>query len=210
MQETRQYILKILKERGQATVEEIVADLQQQRGKITSVTVRHHLSILQEDNLITTPELQHRNTPGRPRHVYALTNKAFSYFPNNYQRLASSLLNQIQIRFPSEEVNVILEGVADSLASEACIPAGPMPNRLDATVDYLKQQGYNAHWESDTKGYTLHVKNCPYHGVAHRQETVCQMDARLITTLLGIVPRITDRISSGDSQCTFFIPDTAE
>ena len=81
MQETRQHILEILREIGQATVDDVVRALCERRGEITAVTVRHHLTRLQEDGLITAPELRHRNTPGRPQHVYKLTEKAQQHFP---------------------------------------------------------------------------------------------------------------------------------
>ena len=92
MQQTRRHILDILKAQGEATVDEIVEALQTRRGKqITAVTVRHHLTRLQEENLITAPQMRHRSTPGRPQHVYSLTQKAVAQFPNNYQQLASGL-----------------------------------------------------------------------------------------------------------------------
>jgi predicted ArsR family transcriptional regulator len=70
MQQTRRYILDILKTRGEATVDEIVEELQERRGKdITAVTVRHHITCLQKDDLIASPQLRHRDSPGRPQHV---------------------------------------------------------------------------------------------------------------------------------------------
>ena len=50
MQSTRERILNILKERGQATVD----DLSQELG-LTAVTVRHHLDILRGEGLIASP-----------------------------------------------------------------------------------------------------------------------------------------------------------
>ncbi|MBZ0289586.1 MAG: helix-turn-helix domain-containing protein [Anaerolineae bacterium] len=100
MQRTRRHILNILHERGEATVDEIVTELQNVRGKdITAVTVRHHLTKLQEDGLITSPQMRHRSTPGRPQHVYALTDRALGQFPSNYQRLAASLLQGMRQHF---------------------------------------------------------------------------------------------------------------
>lgn len=65
MQETRRHILESLKQRGQATVDELVIDLRQRRGdQITAVTVRHHLTRLEEDGLITQAAPRPRTTPG--------------------------------------------------------------------------------------------------------------------------------------------------
>ena len=108
MQETRRLILDILRRRAHATVDEIVDELQRRRGSITAVTVRHHLMRLQEDGLITSPELKRRSSPGRPQYIYALTEKAKELFPNNYQRLASSLLVELQKQLPKDRINLIL------------------------------------------------------------------------------------------------------
>jgi predicted ArsR family transcriptional regulator len=208
MQQTRRSILEILRKRGQATVDDIVHELRQQRSDaITSVTVRHHLNILQEENLITTRALRRRTTPGRPQHVYALTERAQTQFPNNYQRLAQGLLHELQKHVPPEGVNVILEGVAQQMAKDACIPDVPLCERLDAVVEYLSNHGYEADWEHTDSGYVLRTVNCPYHSAASDSVALCEMDMRLIARLLGVVPRRLSRVSAGDESCSYHIPD---
>lgn len=207
MQETRQHILEILYETGQATVDDIVNELRKRRGDITAVTVRHHLARLQQEELITAPQLRHRSSPGRPQHVYALTDKARDYFPNNYQRLAAGLLRQIQAQLPPEGVNVILEGVAAEMAAEAQISDAPMQERLQQVVTYLNEHGYNADWEPVDGGYVLHTANCPYHQISQQTDTLCHLDMRLVASLLGVVPRRISRISEGESSCAYLIPE---
>jgi predicted ArsR family transcriptional regulator len=208
MQQTRRHILDILKTRGEATVDEIVEELQQRRGKdITAVTVRHHITCLQKDDLIASPLLRHRDTPGRPQHVYALTEAAIAQFPNNYQQLATGLLQAIQEKLPPEGVNVILEGVARQMAGEANIPDLPLAQRLDMAVEYLSTRGYEAYWETDAADYILHTDNCPYHLLAKDNHALCELDMRLIATLLGVVPRRLTHVAAGDSSCAYRIPN---
>jgi predicted ArsR family transcriptional regulator len=207
MQETRRYILNILRERGQATVDDIVEELRKRRGTITAVTVRHHLLRLQEEELITSPELRRRSTPGRPQHVYSLTEKAKEHFPNNYQRLASSLMAQVSQHLPPEGVNVIFEGIATCMADEACIPALPLKERLDLVVTYLDEHGYEATWEANDEGYILHTSNCPYHHInTNSNFALCEMDIRLISSLLNVVPRRISSLTAGDAACSYLIP----
>lgn len=208
MQETRQHILQILKERGHATVEELVEGLQARKGQITAVTVRHHLGVLQEDGLISEPELRHRAGRGRPQYMYALTEKAHEQFPNNYQRLVAAMLQQMRVQLPAPGINVILEGVADSMASNAYIPDAPMPEKLDAIVVYLNTLGYSASWGQETDGYVLHTRNCPYHTLSETGESLCEMDMRMIAGLLGTVPRRISRVSEGDATCSYRVPIT--
>jgi DeoR family transcriptional regulator, suf operon transcriptional repressor len=211
MQETRRYILDILRREGTATVDEIVDQLRSARGDdITSVTVRHHLARLQEEGLITSPQLRRRATPGRPQHVYALSPKAREQFPSNYQRLLSSMLDELRRHLPAEGVNVIMDGVAQSWARTAGMPNLPMHERMDFVVHYLNQQGYEAHWESTDEGIVLHTTNCPYHSVAETSDALCEMDMRLVAMLVDATPRRLSHIVVGDQTCSYLIPARQE
>lgn len=207
MQETRRKILEILLEREKATVDEIVKELRKKRGdKITSVTVRHHLAKLQEEGLVSEPLMHHRSSPGRPRYIYELTSHGCSFFPNNYQQVTADLIKQMNRIVPPETINVILEGIADDMASEARIPDGTLEERLTAVVEFLNTKGYEAEWQANEDGYLLYTHNCPYHSVAQQDESLCQLDMRLVSTILGLVPRLRSRIAKGDSSCSYFIP----
>lgn len=207
MQQTRQHILEILKDKGQATVEEIVRALSERIGDITAVTVRHHLEILRGDGYVAAPEIRRRTTPGRPQHIYTLTDKALDLFPNNYRGFADELLIQLKAQFSHREVNVILEGVADQMVTSANITDAPMPLRLNQVVDYLTEQGYNAHWENTNEGYILHTGNCPYHHLSSEHRELCEMDMRMIHQLLGgVAPRRIKHMASGDESCAYLIP----
>jgi predicted ArsR family transcriptional regulator len=207
MQQTRQHILEILKDQGQATVDEIVAALSDRIGEITAVTVRHHLEILRGDGLVAAPTVRRRTSPGRPQHIFALTEKAQELFPNNYRNLAEELLLQLKAQLPNKEVNVILEGVADHFASGISQNEAPLPIRLNTIVDYLTQQGYSATWELQDDDYMLHTTNCPYHHLAADYDELCTMDFRMISRLLGgIVPRRISHMADGDDSCTYLIP----
>src|SRR5262245_8823592 len=105
MQQTRQRILEILRDKGEATVQELVDDLKDRiQHDITVVTIRHHLDVLRGEALVTPPTVRHRNGRGRPQYVYQLTEKAQSYFPSNYQKLAANLLLQIKATLPPREI----------------------------------------------------------------------------------------------------------
>ncbi|MCA0453017.1 MAG: hypothetical protein LCI00_03465 [Chloroflexi bacterium] len=208
MQETRQFILEILRQKSQATVDEIVTELKTRRGSvITAVTVRHHLGELLREELISLSNLRHRNSPGRPQQVYVLTEAAKDYFPNNYQPLVNHILNQLSNTVPLSQVNVLLDGVATCMAADAGIPDLPLLERLNCVVNYLNDHGYNAHWEKAEDGYFLYTANCPYHKAAEENLMLCDMDMKLVAALLGVVPRLKTRISNGDPACSYFIPE---
>jgi predicted ArsR family transcriptional regulator len=125
MQPTRQHILEILKESGEATVDEIVTALSERIGDITAVTVRHHLEILRGDGLVSAPAVRRRTTPGRPQHVYSLTDKALELFPNNYRNLAEELLFQLKSHLPKRESQCHSGRRGRPDGGRACLPTTP-------------------------------------------------------------------------------------
>jgi DeoR family suf operon transcriptional repressor len=207
MQQTRQQILEILHERGDATVDELVSAITERIShEITAVTVRHHLDILRSEELVTAPLIRHRSSPGRPQHVFGLTEKALAHFPNNYQNLADNLLKQIKATLPSMEVNVILERMADHMVASAGTLSPSLEARLDQVVHYLSEQGYDAAWEKCAEGFILRTRNCPYRAIAHDHGELCGMDSRLVAGLVGIVPRRLGRIAEDNESCDYLIP----
>jgi predicted ArsR family transcriptional regulator len=208
MQQTRQYILETLRERGEITVEELVQALRARiNHDITAVTVRHHLDVLRAENLITAPIVRHRNTRGRPQFAYKLTQKALQQFPNNYQHLAAALLHQIKAALPEPQINVILEKVADEMVDNAELLDIPISARLDQVVKYLNEQGYEACWEGCSEGIILHTRNCPYHHLVGEHDELCNMDMRLIAGLTGVIPRRVAHLADAESDsCSYLLP----
>lgn len=206
MQQTRRHILEILKERKEATIDEIVEALSSRIGKITAVTVRHHLEILRGDGLVAAPTVRRRSAPGRPQYVYTLTPQAADFFPNNYQGLASGLLQQIKNQLEPAQINQILEGLAETMADEAMVPDAPLDVRLDHTVMYLNSNGYAASWRKTESGeHILSVSNCPYEQVSCSNPELCKMDERLIRNLVGApTQRVSWQMEDQDS-CSFVI-----
>jgi len=205
MQQPRRHILEILKEQHEATIDEIVAELTRRIGRITAVTVRHHLEILRGDGLVAAPMVRRRSAPGRPQYVYTLTERAADQFPNNYQGLANGLLAEIKNQLPPAQLTQILEGVALTMADAAIIPDGPLDVRLDHVVHYLNSHGYSASWDRQNGEHRLLVNNCPYEQVTCNNPELCRMDEKLITMLVGKRPRRVSSQAENDDACTYII-----
>ena len=204
MQDTRQKILEYLNIYGQASVEE----LRDWLDGITAVTVRHHLDVLRRDGLVAAPEVQRRDTPGRPKFIYMLTSKASEYFPKNFRKMTDYLLEELSEQMSSKQINVIFTDVGQRMAAE-----GPMmyagqinEERLQAVVEFLSEQGYQAGYEPYKEGFLLHTCNCPYDRVAGSTDFLCAMDMSMMTELLGMVPRRLDHIIDGAVRCSYFVP----
>ena len=207
MQVTREHILGILKEREQATVDELSQELD-----LTAVTVRHHLDILRGEGLVAAPIMHRRKSPGRPQYIYTLTQKASSFFPKRYDYLTSLILREMHSRLSPDEVNQMMKRIGEHIASQAVIPdEGNFEARLAVTVEFLNKLGYMAHWEHHNDGdYLLHIANCPYEQVALQDHQVCTVDLTLLTRLLGVSPRRISWAAQGDHHCIYAVHPLGE
>jgi predicted ArsR family transcriptional regulator len=203
MQATRERILSILKERGQATVDELSREL-----GLTAVTVRHHIDILRGEGLVAVPLARRRKAPGRPKHVYTLTEKASPLFPKRYSHLISEILNEVRANFSPDQVDQMITRIGERMADEATIPnKGDLEARLVAAVEFLDELGYMAQLKQNDDGdYLLNIANCPYEGVSRQEREVCAVDLAMLTRLLGTSPKRIASAADGDHQCVYIIP----
>jgi predicted ArsR family transcriptional regulator len=203
MQSTRQRILKILKEKSQATVDQLSEALE-----LTPVTIRHHLDILRGEGLVDAPRVLRRSGPGRPQYAYGLTEAASDYFPKNYHGLANLILDEVRERTTPAELEQIMNGVAHRLAAQASSThqAQNPQEIMNAVVSFLNAKGYVARWEETPEGdYLLRTCNCPYERVSQTHSEICTMDASLVGQLAGTLPQRVSHITTGDDHCIYLL-----
>ncbi len=207
MQATRERILNILKERGQATVDELSRELE-----LTTVTVRHHIDILRGEGLVAAPHARRRKAPGRPKHVFTLTEKASTLFPKRYSQLVTQILGEVRAHFSPDEVDQMVRRIGERMANQANIPSGDdFQARLAAVVEFLDDLGYMAQWEpSDDGGYLLYIANCPYEGIPQQERQVCAIDFAMLTRLLDAPLERVASAAKGDRQCAYVIHSPTE
>lgn len=209
MHSVRKQILEILKQTGGANVAEL-AD----RLDMAPVSVRHHLDILQGDNLIRVGRLERNGTVGRPQQCYVLTAEAAAYFPNNFGALAAGLVREMKQILPPEQIRCVFQAMAREIAQELDtdgLQELPIEERLDRVTDFLNQRGYLARWEADPSdpdgAYLLHKYNCPYSGVSGEHRELCMMDQTLIDELLGRECNRVRSVAEHANCCTYQIAD---
>ncbi|MFN8446869.1 MAG: ArsR family transcriptional regulator [Caldilineaceae bacterium] len=204
MHGVRKQILEILKERNSATVADLAALL-----AMPSVSVRHHLDILQGDNLIRVDHLERSGGAGRPQQVYTLTEEADNYFPNNFAALAGNLVRQMKQVLPPDQVETAFRNMAGEIARE--FPPSSrnesLEQRLERITQFLNERGYLAHWYRDgaSQSFFLQKCNCPYGEVAGEHRELCAMDQSLIDQLMGCHCERTRSARSGDGCCVYQI-----
>jgi predicted ArsR family transcriptional regulator len=202
MQSTRQEILAILKEERQATVEDLA-----ERLELTPMTIRHHLNVLQAQNLVVAAKVRRSQKVGRPRLVYTLTETADDLFPQGYGKLASYLVSEVKEAMSVEEAQAVFRRVAERVAQDAPPPAEnqSFEEQLDRAAAYMEEQGFIVRWEKTDEGYIWTNINCPYRRVTREHGEICLMDTTLITRLLGVEPKRLSSQQRSEAPCSYLL-----
>jgi len=207
MQATRQQIIEFLKEKGQATVEELAATV-----NLTPMAVRHHLNVLQAENLITSSAIRRQNGPGRPSQIYQLTAAADGLFPVDYYGLTNYLLVELTHLLGQDGVTQIFSNIAHRLASQAPPPREnqTFEERLDEVIAFLAEKGFVVDWEAKDNNYMIHAYSCPYRQVAKDHAEVCLLDKQIISSMLNTTPTRIACLTTDDDYCTYRISKPIE
>ncbi|HIQ05555.1 MAG TPA: ArsR family transcriptional regulator, partial [Anaerolineae bacterium] len=207
VQGVRRHILEILKERGGATVAELA-----ERLDMAPVSVRHHLDVLQAQDLICVERVRRRRSAGRPQQVYALTEAANRFFPQNFDTLSDELLSEVKQLLSEEEMQKLVQRLAEREVAGAPVPTEGMSlqERLAQTVRFLDEKGYIAQLEESADGVLLHTCHCPYAGVAAQHRELCEMDLLIISKLVNRAPVRVGRLVDGNQRCSYLFVNGTE
>jgi predicted ArsR family transcriptional regulator len=200
LHETRQRIVDYLKEKGEASVDELAGTV-----GLTPMAVRYHLNVLQGDNLISAPAVQRTEGRGRPRQMYRLTEAADELFPVGYYELTDCLLGELRSRLGCEGVNDLFNSIACRLAQEAppVKENQTLEDRLDEVIAFLEKKGFVADWEVQAESYLIHAYSCPYRQLARQHEQICLLDKHIIGTMLNATPDRIACLATGNHHCTY-------
>lgn len=196
---TKRKIVELLKRRGEATAEELARPL-----GVSPTAVRQHLAVLEAEGFVTR-ESRPRG-PGRPRHVWRLTEKAEGAFPKQCGLLGNLILGQLVAREGETKVLELLEAIAGEFAGElgAGLEELPLRERIEGLVERLNGLGAYARAEvACAKHPKIQWHNCPFYEIAKEYPIVCEMDRMLLGRALGVPVEIEGTIARGAPCCTF-------
>jgi len=200
MKSTKDRILQSLLRKPKITINEIAEAV-----GINAISVRHHLSNLEKEGLISAEEERHG--VGRPRLMYSLTEDGMERFPTKYLRLTTRLLAQMKESMPAPAVAKLFSQVAEEMANDYSeqMKGLSMEDRLDFVKDMLAHEGFTVEWEKKGKEYQIHEISCPYYqiGIAHPE--VCTVDQTLISKMLALPVSKVQCILDGGAHCTYVV-----
>jgi DeoR family transcriptional regulator, suf operon transcriptional repressor len=203
MKSTRERILQTLLSHPRSTINELADAV-----SINAISVRHHLTSLQAEGLVSAEEERHG--VGRPRLVYFLTEKGLERFPTNYFRLTNRLLDQLKETLPEPMVNTLFTQMANTMTATLPqqVQSLSIEEKLDLVKELLNQEGFSVEWEKLGDQYAIHEITCPYYHVGQSHPEVCAVDQTVISTVLAIPAEKINCVLRGDAHCTYLISHT--
>lgn len=196
--QTRDTILRTLRARGKCSVNALA-----ETSGVSPVSVRHHLSNLQAENLISV-EVE-RHGVGRPRQLFSLTETGLDLFPNRYVRLTNRLLDELKESTNPETIEALFSGVATTMAEDIGrqLDGLPLSERLARMIELLSEEGFEAEVEHLDRRVIIRELSCPYFRIGRKHPEVCTVDQAFIASALSLpVERISCLLHGADT-CTF-------
>lgn len=198
MKSTREKIMRHLLAFPGATIKDLAKAVE-----INGISVRHHLTTMEDEELIASSEERHG--VGRPRFIYHLTDKGIEKFPTSYIIITKRILESLKNRFSSEEIKNLLSeigsGIADSYKDE--FKGKTLLERITLLPTILSNEGFTVEMKEKDGNYILTSFSCPYYNVLIDHPELCMMDHQLIKQLISKPVHIESCINDGDSHCSY-------
>ena len=202
MASTRERVLSTLLSHQRCTINELAEYV-----GINPISIRHHITRLEVDRLVTSEEEFHG--VGRPRRIYFLTESGLERFPTRYMRLTLRLLEQLKDSMPPAMVNRLFSQMAQEImqdyAEEANTDGLTIEQRLGLMQKLLAREGFNVEWERKGDQFYIRETNCPYLHISQNHPEVCSVDQTLISAFLDVPAQKINCVLNGDNFCTYVV-----
>jgi predicted ArsR family transcriptional regulator len=195
---TRQQLLAALKRRQRATADALAVECYLSVG-----AVRQHLMALAMQGLLRYEE--ERYGPGRPRHVFSLTDEGEALFPQQSGKIAHALLSALEGEAPEVRARLFaclteqqLAAISSRLGSREGL------DRLNAYIALVDHLGYLPAFEASPEGGCVDFLHCPIFEVAREHPELCEVELVCMRGSLEEfhVERERHRLA-GDQYCSF-------
>jgi predicted ArsR family transcriptional regulator len=194
---TRQRILEILDNRPGITAAELSRALQ-----LTQADIRHHLSNMVAEGLVTSSGQQKTGRRGRPARRFSLS---ASVHKDNFDLLSSALLNTALHSLSPNQQSTYLEQVASRLVPSEKTK-GPLSQRLVKVINHLNDLGYQSRWEAHSDAPRIIFERCPFAKLRIKHPELCRLDAKQIAQLSAEpVTLVESNAHLDDGFCLFLV-----
>jgi predicted ArsR family transcriptional regulator len=213
----RERVLFVLKTKGVLSAGQIG-----KRLGITTMAVRQHLAVLQEEGFVEFSDDEHKGVRpsqdtlplqvGRPARLWRLTPSAYDRFTDRHAELAIDMIQAIQNTFGEEGLNRLAEERTrqqiTSYSARMPLPNASLEDRVAALARIRCEEGYMAEAQRHPDGTFRLVENhCSISKAAHLCQNLCGGELSLFRTVLGKDAEVerTEYILAGDRCCAYRI-----
>lgn len=209
MQKTRDEVVRILNERGEASVAELADVIGVSKGSI-----RRHMDIMVADGLLAT-RLE-RQGRGRPLTRYALSEAGEEQGSSEHYSRLLDRISPALARLPSEAVDgrdgeaildQLFDEIANTIAEEHAprVTAEHLDRRVEQVTDVLRAEGILDEVRDEGEFFVLRNSGCPYRSTAEKTHACCAADRRAIELLLGAPVEQITTLAEGGERCEYIV-----
>ncbi len=201
MKSTREKILHTLLTYPGSTINELAESV-----GINGISIRHHLTSLEADDLVISAEERHG--VGRPRLIYSLTDKGVEEFPTRYLQLTKLLIRTLKDNMTSGEIRSLFGGIGAEIAQtyKGTIEGKSLEERLPILKSIMSHEGFLLEYKKEKDSYIITSLSCPYNQIIKDHPEICSIDHQLISELLSTTIELQSCILNEDEKCSFRIP----
>ncbi len=198
--ETKEKILTLLKERGEATTAMLAGWLD-----VTYEATRQQVRQLEEGGLVRSQQRANPSGTGRPLRYYSLSVAGEQQFPKRYGALAIALIEAVDEALGRESLRQVLAAISDKQVTgwAAQLADKDLRQRLEELREiYLEDDPFTEVRDGD-EGPQLVERNCPYLRTALERPALCSVTVSTLEQLLGRRVSRVKRFQDGDGCCVF-------
>lgn len=176
---------------------------------VTTTAVRRHITTLLDTGYIRRKSV-HAGV-GRPYHTYTSTEKAREIFACHSDDLALTLLQEVFALEGTDRAQQLLDRVGGKLAERyaGSVQGAGLQERVAEMAGALELRGVLTEVSVEPASYgvgetiLLKAYNCPYHELAQEHREICEMDEKMMRSVLGSDVELGSCIMDGHGSCTF-------
>ena len=175
---------------------------------MTAVGARQHLARLLAEGLVAFAE--HRESVGRPKRVWSITEAGDRQFPDNHAGLTLELIGAIRITLGEAGLDkVIAARERQALKTYRARLAGAdgLRDKLKRFADLRSDEGYMAELQRDKAGFLLVENHCPICVAARACQGFCRSELQLFRAALGpaVAVERSEHLVAGARRCAYRI-----
>ena len=119
---------------------------------------------------------------GRPSRAYTLSSAGHELFPKQYALFSRMLLKSMEETLKEEELQKLLHTMGQEMAAPFKARVKDSDDQIEEARKIMEELGYETSPRTPSTSSEIIAKNCVYHDIAMKNESVCILDRSIIST----------------------------